>query len=98
MYLNEFSPKAHQKINYTTEPGRTELIEVIVLLLVKMILYHAALESKASVESARMLAMKNATDAAFEMKDGLTLTYNQLRQSKITQEIAEISAGRAALE
>ncbi|MBQ6154810.1 F0F1 ATP synthase subunit gamma, partial [bacterium] len=56
------------------------------------------LESKAAVESARMIAMKNASDAAFEMEQVLTLAYNQLRQSKITNEIAEISAGRAALE
>jgi F-type H+-transporting ATPase subunit gamma len=45
-----------------------------------------------------MMAMRNATDAASEMSDDLTLAYNQIRQGKITQEIAEISAGRAALE
>ncbi len=96
--LDNFAPKTKQKTNYMIEPGRTELVEVIFLLLIKMILYYAVLESKASVESARMFAMKNATDAANDMGEILTLTYNQLRQSKITQEIAEISAGRAALE
>jgi F-type H+-transporting ATPase subunit gamma len=45
-----------------------------------------------------MVAMRNATDAANEMADDFTLAYNQIRQMKITQEIAEISAGRAALE
>jgi len=45
-----------------------------------------------------MLAMRNATDAADEMVGDLTFAYNQIRQMKITQEIAEISAGRAALE
>jgi F-type H+-transporting ATPase subunit gamma len=45
-----------------------------------------------------MVAMKSATDAAGEMSEDLTLAYNQIRQGKITQEIAEISAGRAALE
>ena len=45
-----------------------------------------------------MVAMKNATEAALEMAEDLTLEYNQIRQMKITQEIAEISAGRAALE
>ncbi len=87
-----------QDLDYLIEPNQDELLANIFLLIVKMIIYHAVIESKASVESARMLAMKNATDAASEMKDILTLTYNQLRQSKITQEIAEISAGRAALE
>jgi len=56
------------------------------------------LESAASEHSARMVAMKSATDAAGEMSEDLTLAYNQIRQGKITQEIAEISAGRAALE
>jgi F-type H+-transporting ATPase subunit gamma len=63
-----------------------------------MQIYHALLESNASKESARMVAMRNATNAAGDMADGLTLAYNQLRQMKITQEIAEISAGKAALE
>ena len=71
---------------------------MISLLLLKMTLYHALVQTKASVESARMMAMKNATDAANEMHQVLNLVYNQLRQSKITSEIAEISAGRAALE
>jgi F-type H+-transporting ATPase subunit gamma len=45
-----------------------------------------------------MVAMKNATEAGKEMAQAFTLAYNQIRQSKITQEISEISAGRAALE
>lgn len=84
--------------NYTIEPSITALLDNIVLLLIRTMIYHCLLESKASVESARMLAMKNATDAASDIKDELTLAYNQLRQSKITNEIAEISAGSAALE
>jgi F-type H+-transporting ATPase subunit gamma len=65
--------------------------------LLTMNLYHAALESKASEEAARMMAMRNATDAAKDMSAELTLAYNQLRQQKITQEIAELSAGMAAV-
>jgi F-type H+-transporting ATPase subunit gamma len=61
-------------------------------------IYHAILESSASKESAQMVAMKNATEAAGEMAADLTFAYNQIRQMKITQEIAEISAGRTALE
>jgi F-type H+-transporting ATPase subunit gamma len=66
--------------------------------LIEMELYHAVLESNASQESARMMAMRNATDAAKDMVSDLTLAYNQLRQQKITQEIAELSAGMAAVQ
>ncbi len=80
------------------EPSPEELLEEVVLSLLEMQIYHAILESNASKESSRMIAMKNATEAAREMVGDLTLEYNQIRQMKITQEIAEISAGRAALE
>jgi len=83
---------------YKVEPGPEEVLENIFPRLIEMQLYHALLESNASKESARMIAMRNATDAAEEMAESFTLAYNQLRQMKITQEIAEISAGRAALE
>jgi F-type H+-transporting ATPase subunit gamma len=59
--------------------------------------YQALLESSASEHAARMLAMKNASDSARDMMESLTFTYNQVRQAGITQEIAEISSGAAAL-
>ena len=90
--------EAQMRTDFLVEPDNQTLMTTVFKLLLKTILYHAVLTSKASVESARMLAMKNATDAASEMGDILLLNYNQLRQSKITNEIAEISAGRAALE
>lgn len=83
---------------YKVEPTPNLVLEYIFPRLIEMQIYHAILESNASKESARMLAMRNATDAAGEMRDELTFIYNQIRQGKITQEIAEISAGRAALE
>lgn len=86
------------KLEYKVEPNPWEVLENIFPRLIEMQLYHAILESSASKESARMMAMQSATDAAGEMADALTLAYNQLRQMKITQEIAEISAGKAALE
>ena len=86
------------EIEYKIEPSPKELLDYIFPRLIEMQIYHAILESNASKESSRMLAMRNATDAAGEMADGLTLAYNQLRQAKITQEIAEISAGKATLE
>ena len=83
---------------YKIEPTPEAVLEYIFPRLIEMQVYHAILESNASKESARMMAMRNATDAAGEMRDDLTFVYNQIRQMKITQEIAEISAGRAALE
>lgn len=86
------------KQEYKVEPSPDLVLEYIFPRLIDMQIYHAILESNASKESSRMLAMRSATDAAGEMKSDLTFAYNQIRQGKITQEIAEISAGRAALE
>lgn len=83
---------------YKVEPSPETVLEYIFPRLIEMQIYHAILESNASKESARMMAMRGATEAAGEMKEDLTFAYNQIRQMKITQEIAEISAGRAALE
>ena len=66
--------------------------------VIETMLYQALLESAASEHSARMMAMRNASDAAGDMLSDLTFTYNQIRQASITQEIAEISSGKAALE
>ena len=86
------------EVEYKVEPSPKEVLEYILPRLIEMQVYHTILESSASKESAQMVAMKNATEAAGEMADDLTFAYNQIRQMKITQEIAEISAGRAALE
>jgi len=84
-------------LRYKVEPSPKEVLEYILPRLIEMQVYHAILESSASKESSQMVAMKNATEAAGEMAADLTFAYNQIRQMKITQEIAEISAGRAAL-
>ena len=76
---------------YKIEPNPKEVLTHIFPRLIEMQIYHAILESNASKESARMVAMRNATEAAGEMAEGLNLAYNQIRQMKITQEIAEIS-------
>lgn len=83
---------------YVIEPNPEQVLRTLIPRLVEMQLYHAILESNASQEASRMMAMRNATDAATEMVSGLTLAYNQLRQAKVTQEIAELSAGMAAVE
>jgi F-type H+-transporting ATPase subunit gamma len=85
-------------MEYKVEPDARAVLTEILPRLVEMQVYHAILESNASKESARMVAMRNATDAATDMVANLTLIFNQMRQAGITQEIAEISAGRAALE
>ncbi|PIP34647.1 hypothetical protein COX21_01785 [Candidatus Falkowbacteria bacterium CG23_combo_of_CG06-09_8_20_14_all_41_10] len=69
----------------------------IVPRLIEVQLYQALLESNASEHSARMTAMHQATESASDMVSELTLFYNKARQSSITAEIAEISAGANAL-
>jgi len=96
-HAKEFGLK-QPKTEYKVEPDPATVLDHIFPRLIEMQVYHAILESNASKESATMVAMRNATDAAGDMSDSLTLAYNQIRQMKITQEIAEISAGRAALE
>lgn len=87
-----------KEIDYKFEPKPLLVLEHILPRLVELQLYHAILESNASKESARMLAMRNATDAATDMANQLQHYFNQVRQMNITQEIAEITSGRVALE
>jgi F-type H+-transporting ATPase subunit gamma len=63
-----------------------------------MQIYRAVLETNAAEHAARMVSMKNASDSAGDLITDLTLSYNQARQAAITQDLSEISAGRAALE
>ena len=79
------------------EPDAQTVLATLIPRLLEMQLYQALLESVASEHAARMMAMRNASDAAADLIDDLTLTFNQLRQSGITRELAEISAGRLAL-
>lgn len=83
---------------YTFEPSPGEVLDDMVPRLIEVQLFQALLESNASEHSARMTAMHQATDAANDMKEELTLYYNKARQAGITSEIAEISAGALALE
>ncbi len=80
------------------EPAELSVLEYMIPRLLETVVYRAVLESEASEHSARMLAMHNASEAATDMLFDLQLAYNQIRQAAITQEIAEISSGRAALE
>lgn len=80
------------------EPSKRDVLQTILPRLVETQIFQSVLESAASEHSARMLAMRNASDAANEMIDELTLSFNKARQAGITQEIAEIASGAAALE
>ena len=84
-------------LDYTFEPSPMEVLDEMIPRLIEVQLFQALLESNASEHSARMTAMHQATDAASDMIDELTLSYNKARQEKITNQIAEISAGANAL-
>jgi F-type H+-transporting ATPase subunit gamma len=86
-----------QAVAYTIEPSQDAVFDVVFPMLIKIMLYHALLESKASEHSARMVAMKNATDKAREVGKVLTLAYNKERQASITAEVSEITGGMEAM-
>jgi F-type H+-transporting ATPase subunit gamma len=86
-----------EKWDYTYEPDREEVLRELLPRFVEVQLYQAILESIASEHSARMVAMRNATDNAKDLTRDLTLSYNKTRQANITKEVAEIASGAAAL-
>ncbi len=85
------------KTDYLFEGDKDKLIGSLAEKLTKMQIYQMLLESNASEQSSRMMAMKNASEASGEMIDDLTLVFNKARQSNITREISEISAGMASV-
>ncbi|MEH7235227.1 F0F1 ATP synthase subunit gamma [Bacillus sp. JJ1562] len=87
-----------KQTSYEFEPSQEDILEVLLPQYAESLIYGALLDGKASEHSARMTAMKNATDNAKELIDSLTLSYNRARQAAITQEITEIVGGAAALE
>lgn len=86
------------KTEYIFEPGPKHVLKRLLPRILESQLYQALLENDASEHSARMIMMKNATESASELVADLTLTFNQLRQNKITTELSEITAGKIALE
>ncbi len=87
-----------QAVGYIYEPRGIEVLGELLPRFVEMEIYHAVLEAVASEQSARMVAMRNATDSANDMLDALTLTMNKVRQEAITRELLDIVGGVAALE
>ncbi len=83
---------------YLFEPSPAEVLASLIPHLITMQIYHLILEANASEHSARMVAMKNASDNAAEVSGELTIAFNKARQAAITKELVEITATRAALE
>ncbi|MFZ2555565.1 MAG: ATP synthase F1 subunit gamma [Minisyncoccia bacterium] len=84
--------------SYTIEPDAADVVAHILPMLVNVAIFHKMLESKASEHSARMVAMKSATDKAKEMATDLTRTFNKVRQAAITREVSEITSGIEAMK
>ena len=83
---------------YIFEPSPQEVLADLLPRYVDLLVYQAVLEAAASEQSARMVAMRNATDAANDMISDLTLVYNKARQEQITSELLDITGGVEALK
>ena len=83
--------------DYIYEPDANVVIDELLLRYVEALVYQALAENMASEQSARMVAMKSATDNAGEVIADLKLVYNKTRQAAITKELSEIVAGAAAV-
>jgi len=92
-----FVPELNNIKEYTIEPEPEKVLEKLAEHLFFMQVYHLILEANASEHSARRMAMKTASDNAKDLGEKLNLQYNKSRQSRITTEITEISAGAEAL-
>jgi F-type H+-transporting ATPase subunit gamma len=83
--------------DYLYEPDAKTVIDQVLTRYIEAIIYQTVAENMASEQSARMVAMKAASDNAATLIDELTLIYNKNRQAAITKEIAEIVGGAAAV-
>jgi F-type H+-transporting ATPase subunit gamma len=83
--------------DYLYEPDAPTVIDQLMLRYIEMLIYQALVENMASEQSARMVAMKAATDNAGNLINELRLIYNKTRQAAITKELSEIVSGAAAI-
>jgi F-type H+-transporting ATPase subunit gamma len=91
-------PPAHEGYaDYIFEPSAADVLNDLLPRYVEVQLYQAILEGIASEHSARMVAMRSASDNAKEIQQELTLSYNKARQAQITREVSEIAAGANAM-
>ncbi|MCH8940545.1 MAG: F0F1 ATP synthase subunit gamma, partial [Chloroflexi bacterium] len=89
---------SNQAVGYIYEPDNQAVLEALLPRYVEMQLYHAVLEGIASEQSARMVAMRNATDNAEELVKDLRLEGNKVRQESITNELLDIIGGALTLK
>ena len=89
--------EAHAVV-YTVEPDPDTVLSILLPKLLNVAIFHALLENKASEHSARMVAMKSATDKAKEMAQAFTRQFNKIRQAVITREVSEITSGMEAMK
>jgi F-type H+-transporting ATPase subunit gamma len=89
--------EVHSSWDYIYEPDAQVVIDELLIRYVEALVYQAVAESMASEQSARMVAMKSATDNAGNVINELKLVYNKTRQAAITKELSEIVAGAAAV-
>ncbi len=97
--LTSFESDVDLKKNwdYIYEPSSVELLDLIFIRYTESLVYQAVIENQACEHSARMVAMRNATENAGEVIKKFTLVYNKMRQASITQELSEIVAGADAV-
>jgi F-type H+-transporting ATPase subunit gamma len=95
--LREDKAATRQNWDYLYEPDARAVLDQLLTRYVEQIIYQAVAENIASEQSARMVAMKSASDNASSVIDDLTLIYNKTRQAAITKELSEIVAGAAAV-
>jgi F-type H+-transporting ATPase subunit gamma len=83
--------------DYIYEPEAKSVLDQVLTRYIEAVIFQAVAENMSSEQSARMVAMKSASDNAATLIDELTLIYNKSRQASITQELAEIVSGAAAV-
>jgi F-type H+-transporting ATPase subunit gamma len=96
-FIPHKEPEMKGDSRYMYEPDEEIVLDSVIPMMLHNIIYGGVLESYASEHSARMFAMKNATDNADELQKDLKLYFNRARQGAVTQEIAEITSGAMAL-
>ena len=95
--VKDFAAHGQHASAYIYEPGETELLDQIVPRFTALQVFQAILESQASEQAARMVAMRNATENAKELVSALRLDYNKARQQAITSDMLDIAGGAEAL-
>ncbi len=95
--LDTTEVRAFQQVDYIYEPDPDEVLSTLLPRFIEAQVYRALLEGIASEHSARMIAMRNATENAEEILQDLTLTYNKVRQTAITNEVIEIATAAKAI-